>query len=102
MSDVVRETLERQRRNETWNGNLSKRDQRRGMVSRFRLHKRGTVGHRIPAALVGFRCGSALAFEAALRGLLTGCSSSKAVERPDKQKNCYQADRNVNATAHSF
>jgi len=89
MRDRVGETLKRQGRKQTWNVNLSKSEKRRGMVSRLRLHKRVTVGDRILAALVGFRCGSTLAFEAALRGLLRGCSSSKAVERPDKQKNCY-------------
>jgi hypothetical protein len=89
MRDVVRETLKRQRRNHIWNVNLSKSDQRRGMVSRFGLHQRVTVRDTTLATLVGVGRGSALAFDTALRGLLRGCSSSKAVERPDKQKNCY-------------
>jgi hypothetical protein len=102
MRDVVRKALKRQRRIQTWNMNLSKSDQRRGMVSRFGLHQRVTVGDSTFAALVGVSCGSALAFEAAIHGLLTGCSSSKAVERPHEQDHYYHADRDVNTPTHSL
>src|ERR1700674_307424 len=72
------------------------------MVSCFRRHKLIAVRQRVLTAIVGFGCRDALAFETALRGLRARCSSREAIERPDKQKNCYQADRHVNTASHSI
>jgi len=73
----------------------------RRMISRFRRHKLIAVRDGVLTALVGFGCGSAFAFKAAIRGLLARCSSREAVERSHEQNNCDQCDRNVNATPHS-
>jgi hypothetical protein len=53
------------------------------------------------AAVVGIRR-RALAFLAAIRSFLIKPSAGEAVERPNQQKDCYEGDGDVHATAHSL
>jgi hypothetical protein len=96
MPNRVDETIKRPRGYQNQNVSRSERDQRIRMVSCFRRHKLIAVRHAVLTAIVGFGCRDALAFETALRGLLARCSSREAIERPDKQENCYQTDRHMN------
>jgi len=100
MPNRVDETIKRPRGYQNRNVSRSERDQWIRMVSCFRRHKLIAVRHGVLTAIVGFGCRDALTFKTAIRGLLARCSSREAVKRPDKQKNCYQSDRNVNAALH--
>ena len=101
MPNRVDETIKRPRGYQNRDVSRSERDQWIRMVSCFRRHKLIAVRHGVLTAIVGFGCRGALAFKTAIRGLLARCSS-EAIERPDKQKNCYQADRHVNTASHSI
>jgi hypothetical protein len=70
------------------------------MVSSFRHHKLAGARDGVLTALVGVRRRNAFAFETAIRSLAGRLTASKAVKRSDKQNDCHQADRNVNAAAH--
>ena len=72
------------------------------MSSHFRRSKLIIVRNGVLAALVGVRRRLALALKTAIRGLATGRADSEAIKRPDEQDHCHQADRDVNATSHSF
>jgi len=69
------------------------------MVLCFRRDQLLSTGECSLAAIIaGGR--RAFPFSAAIGGFLREFISTKAVEGLEKQKDCYQADRNVNATTH--
>ena len=71
------------------------------MVRRFGRHELPAARKSAFAAVVRVRRGKALALFAAIRGFLGELSAAKAIERLQKQEDCDDANRNVNATAHS-
>jgi hypothetical protein len=71
------------------------------MVRRFRRHKLLAAWKRAFTAIVRARGRNALALFATVRGFLGELSAAEAVERLHEQEDCYEADRDVNATSHS-
>src|SRR5579864_1971455 len=63
-------------------------------------HQLGSAGNCILAAIVGFRCGGALALEAAIHCLKIARSTGEAVEGPDQQYDCQEANDDLNAPPH--
>ena len=73
-----------------------------GMMRRFGRHKVLAARKRAFAAIVCIGRGNAFALFAAIRGFLRERPAAEAVERLEEQENCYDANRNVNATTHPF
>jgi len=70
------------------------------MIGRLRRDKLVAVLNGGLTAVVGIRW-RALAFLAAVRGLLIELATREAVERPHEQKYCQEGDGNENATTQS-
>ena len=71
-------------------------------MRRFGRHKLLATRKGAFAAIVRIRRRNAFALFAAIRGFLGERPAAEAVEWLQKQENCYEGNRNVNATTHSL
>jgi len=71
------------------------------MIARFRRLKLSRFGGCALAALVRVRDRNAFALQAAIRRFAIRGAPNDAIEGPDQQYNCQQANRDVNAAYHS-
>ena len=70
------------------------------MRQHFEGHKLLAARNGAFAAIVRIRRRNTFALLAAVRGFLGERPGTETVERLQEQEDCYQADRNVNASAH--
>ena len=89
-------------RNQTRCGRSDELKCRRGMMRRFGRHKLLAARKGSFATIVSIRRRNTFALLAAVRGFLGELSAAEAVERLQEQENCDDANRNVNAAAHSL